>query len=216
MHLTLAEKWGEREVAKKTQKVPKKKNIIFSDEKIFNVNDHGRRFAWAKNREDVPERHYAKFAPSLHVWGAIGRRFRMLVVLPSGTIKSPNYISNCLSPLLQKLRKTKQKDVVFMQDGAKAHTAKATMKWLADHKVEVLKGHPARSPDLNPIENLWAYLQERVSERKPTKKNLKEVIMEEFEKVPDSYLQTLVDSYEKRRKHVVAAKGGVYQGGRRP
>ncbi len=57
-------------------------------------------------------------------------------------------------------------DLIFQQDLAPAHSAKATSTWFKDHGVLVLNW-PANSPDLNPIENLWGIVKRKMRYARP-------------------------------------------------
>jgi hypothetical protein len=72
----------------------------------------------------------------------------------------------------------------FMQDGAPAHTANSIKTWFHDNGIEVIPWCP-RSPDLNPIENIWCWMDSKlVNTRMTTVDELKEAIRQLWLEVP--------------------------------
>ena len=65
---------------------------------------------------------------------------------------------------------------------------------------------PPQSPDLNPIEQVWDLLGTKLDSYKS--KNLVELELEKWRKIPSTYIQTLISSMPQRVAAVIAAKGG--------
>ena len=98
---------------------------------------------------------------------------------------------------------------VFQMDNDPKHTSKVVAKWLKDNKVKVLEWH-LQSPDLNPIENLWAELKKRMRARRPTNlTQLHQLCQEEWAKIHPIYCGKLVEGYPKRLTQVKQFKGNA-------
>lgn len=185
-----------------------KDDILFSDEKYFDVNDHSSPWQWCKRHEMPQRRETSRWAPKVHVWGLIGRGVKELVLLPTGMINQHLYKLHCLQRVLIPTLMHLNNEPRFMQDGARAHTAFSTLRYLASKNVKVIENWPPRSPDLNPIEHLWARLQRDVSDRGPhDEDDLKMFILECWRAVPQCEIDSLVSTFGQRCENVVFDRG---------
>ena len=99
---------------------------------------------------------------------------------------------------------------VFMQDNARPHDCEYTRNYLNRHNVEILKW-PACSPDLNPIEDVWAILKGRVRKLgRPTKIiDLENIILQEWENFDISTLEALSMSFQERLERIIEIDGNL-------
>jgi hypothetical protein len=96
----------------------------------------------------------------------------------------------------------------LMQDGAPAHTKGSTMDYLTTY-CNVLANWPSGSPDLNPIENLWAIIKRRISEIGATTiEELERIINDVWYSLPADLLENLVASMPARLQATLDADGG--------
>ena len=151
--------------------------IVYSDEHAISTNDSSSQTQLVKaGQPTLPrEKQRVQNIPSFMVFAAIGVGYKSpLIILPkkdptdakkSFTLNAERYMEICVSPLLNSLRKVAPsgRRRIFMQDGAKCHTAKVTKAFISRAGVLLLEGHPASSPDMNPIEALWAEFNRRIS-----------------------------------------------------
>ncbi|GBM10788.1 Transposable element Tcb1 transposase [Araneus ventricosus] len=94
------------------------------------------------------------------------------------------------------------------QDNEKKHIADICKLWGLYHCPGVIKT-PAQSPDLNPIEHVWDYLQQKINEHNiSNKQELRKHLIEESAKINGSFSAKLIKSMSNRLREVIKCKGG--------
>lgn len=192
------------------------KKIIFSDESKFNLcgADSSPRVWCKRNKRLSIENVKAvkKFGGgNLMVWGCITSEGVGKILRVSNRINSKEYCDVLRTGLVETLdmHSLKPSDILFMQDNAACHTSTETKNWLRTNKINLFEA-PANSPDMNPIENVWDYLNKKVRSVKKGFNNadeMWEVIQSEWYKIPKKYISDLYFSMCSRVKALKEAKG---------
>ena len=97
----------------------------------------------------------------------------------------------------------------FQQDNAKIHVSRSTKRWFEAQNIPLLDW-PNRSPDLNPMENLWAILARRVyanNKQYETVQELKDAITTAFAELDQEVIDNLVRSMPNRIYQLINRNG---------
>ena len=190
-------------------------SVIFSDETTVHVQEacRGKWVCRFDHQELDPKfvQQTKKFGGGqLKVWSCItNKRVGWMRGLPEG-LNSPTFVDILKKELAKTIRYYfgPFKGVVFQQDGAGEHRGEVVRDFFGNQAYRVLDW-PAHSPDLSPIENLWADLKRRLDCNHPdlTKKTMWEVTWKEWDATDPAFIRALYDSLPARLEAVIKAKG---------
>ncbi|GFT72796.1 transposable element Tc3 transposase [Trichonephila clavipes] len=190
--------------------------VPFSDESRFSLSsDCRRQLIWRESGtvyrpENIQEKDRYPTC-SIMLWAGIMINGRTrLHVVANGTMTGQRYIDEVLLPHVRLFRGAVGDEFVFMDDNATCHRTLAVQDCLDSESIQRLVW-PARSPDLNPIENVWDALGRQVAGRNypPTNKNtLIRALTEEWDKLPQQLLDNVVQIMVRRVECCITLHGG--------
>lgn len=193
------------------------KNVIWTDESSFEIGRNSRQIrVWRKAYERYSSKCLAPIfksgRTSVMVWGAFsGFDKSPLVIIPRENRSARDFVDLIYEGTLSGFYflHDHREDIILMEDGAPVHRSKLPKLWREAHGIKKLKW-PANSPDLNPIENLWKIVKDKVqsTSRPHNKEELVESLHRVWEEIPSDILQTLIATMPARVKEVISAKGG--------
>jgi hypothetical protein len=186
--------------------------IIWSDEKKWNLDGpDGFRYYWHDLRKEP--RYFSKRnfgGGSLMIWGGFNASGKLILAFVPGRMNSEvyqNVLDACLVPWLED---NDDGTLIFMHDNAPIHRSRSTTAWLADRNIPTFQ-HPARSPELNPIENIWGILVRRVyAENRvyATTGQLRAAIQAAWDNLEQEVIDNLVESMKNRIFSLIQRNGG--------
>lgn len=142
----------------------------------------------------------------IQVWGCFAYHKIGPLKRIEGKLNGAGYrqiLKTHMAPFLRKLKKDKNTEFIFQDDNARVHRAKVVKNYLSNTNI-VMLDWPSQSPDLNPIENVWGHLKDKLAS---SLDHLFELVKQAWAEVDVNYLQKLVQSMPRRCKVVIKAKG---------
>lgn len=137
------------------------KRVIWTDEKRFKADGPDVWKSWMDPKNKIVRNRRQQGGPSLQVWGMLipGNLLVVMELPPRGD--SASFMQFMEEQVLPNIRAIVGDDFVLQQDNAPTHSSAFSTARFSELDVQLMPW-PARSPDLNLIENCWSLISEIV------------------------------------------------------
>ena len=171
---------------------------------------------WARRKGDVPPAEVDQYSPKVQVWGGISQHGKTRLVLYKGSLDTDKYCDVILKkakPDFATIFGAGNTAWTFVHDGASAHKAAPTNTWLTRNVPRFITSGPdgdwpAKSPDLNIIEQVWGIIEGELDKKRPkTLATLKTRVREIWDSLDIDIVRKQVKSMKTRLKFIINSGG---------
>ena len=147
------------------------------------------------------------------IYGAFNSEGTLVLYMFDRHVNSETFILVLENGLIPSIHLHQSNDFMVVQDSSPVHKANNTTRWFEDKNLrDRIIPWPARSPDLNPIKNIWNLMKLQVYRNKPNNvTELKECILNAWINISSDTTIKLVESMPRRIRSVLNRKGNPIQ-----
>lgn len=190
------------------------RNVIFSDEKTFQSTKSGHVKVYRPKNRRFDPKYVCQRARSgrfsVHAWAWISCSGPGVIWQIDGNLTGPQYRSILSDVMLPSVNVLHPPNFIYQHDNSSIHTSAVVRQWIEENNLQILPW-PARSPDLNPIENICAYIKmqlESIYDAHPANQvALWDRIQHIWDEITDDQCRHLVESMPDRLRIVVDNNG---------
>jgi hypothetical protein len=193
--------------------------VIFTDEKTFKSSQHGRRHLWrVDNSRYEPENVLSNTESgrvTVNMWAWMSADGPGELVFLPERANGETYLQVLRDVMLPSVRilypAAEMPEIKLVHDNCPIHTCGIVTDWINRQPGLTALPWPSRSPDLNPIEHLWAIMVQRWDMRaERTKEALVQHVNEVWESLRATNIcEVLVRSMNERCNAVINAHGAM-------
>ena len=183
---------------------------IFTDESSFQMNSNNLRSFRFKGK--TPPR-ITKYNPnySFMVWGGISYKGKTSLHFVQGKVNA-TYYQNIITEKSDEMKRIfyRRGKWYFVQDSAPSHRPNVVKEFIKSTLGCELLKHPAQSPDLNPIELVWAQMKSKIEAKRPKNKSeLKIAIEREWKNITINFIRKCIDNLHTKMDKVLNCNGDL-------